>query len=297
LRSLDHAPRVAMAAGGDAQVVWNDTEGGDHAAARRHAGGQWEEVVELATQQMIAPHLVMNRRGDAALGSFRFGGIYVQRARAAGLWGAPEEMRWGDVAFSGVRTPQVAIDETGDVMALWLQDAPTIVSLLARRYDAASGHWETAAVLVDDADVYLLRLAGNASGAAVAVWLQWDGSGYSLKSRRYDPGSGQWTAVETLNTEGVLHVAPFFAPDVAMDGRGNAIALWIQDDTTEWTVRARRYDAAAGQWGSPEVLGAQTAGALFLPQLAMNREGEAVAIWLEDEGVADALTLVARRYQ
>lgn len=76
----------------------------------------------------------------------------------------------------------------------------------------------------------------DATGSAVAVWSQSDGTRGTILSNRYTPSGGWGTAklIEADNAGGVD------SPQVAMDGSGNAIAVWSQDDGTWNSIYSNR---------------------------------------------------------
>lgn len=106
-------------------------------------------------------------------------------------------------------------------------------------------------------------VAANARGDVVALWQRWEGDAFRLASARRLP-SGGWTTPASVAAD----------PDVtnhklALDGRGDALALWDQRPNG---TRASR-GTAAGSWSAPEVLGVP--GVPGDPQLAVEPDGTA----------------------
>jgi hypothetical protein len=77
--------------------------------------------------------------------------------------------------------------------------------------------------------------------------------------------------------------------EVAIDGNGNAIAVWGQG----WHVWASRYDADDDAWTSPVMIESNPGDAMS-PHLAMDAGGNAIAVWHESEGFTDRIW--ANRY-
>ncbi|RYF35685.1 MAG: hypothetical protein EOO25_22175, partial [Comamonadaceae bacterium] len=80
-------------------------------------------------------------------------------------------------------------------------------------------------------------LAMDASGSAVAVWVQNGAGDASVWSNRYLPGSGWGTPAQVEN----LPLDPA-QPMVAMDAAGNALVAWHQWEnggSTAWSHRLR----------------------------------------------------------
>ena len=71
-------------------------------------------------------------------------------------------------------------------------------------------------------------------------------------------------------------------PQVAVDPQGDAVAIWKEDGTPERVQSAERA-AGGGTWSAPVDLSADGEDA-HLPQLAVDAEDEAVAVWLRSDG-------------
>lgn len=125
-------------------------------------------------------------------------------------------------------------------------------------------------------------IACSADGTAVAVWVRAAGSIASVWTSRYVPGTGWGTASPIENVDNYARSA-----SVAMDGNGNAIAVWQQNDNSSGTsppysIWAARF-TPAGDWGPPvriENNGNDAAD----PSVAMDSAGNAVVVWLQSNG-------------
>ena len=69
-----------------------------------------------------------------------------------------------------------------------------------------------------------------------------------------------------------------FAPQVASDAQGNAVAVWERSDGTNTIIQAAARPAASGAWQSPVDLSAAGQNS-FAPQVAFDPQGNAVAVW------------------
>jgi PKD domain-containing protein len=116
----------------------------------------------------------------------------------------------------------------------------------------------------------------DAQGDSVAVWQRADGSGNNVVQAAVRPAGGAWQPTPTN-----LASCYFFpaTPRVAVDARGDAVAVWRclskagGYDDTEASVRP-----AGGTWGTPVQLSDTDAGAQT-PQVAIDAHGDAVAVW------------------
>jgi len=111
------------------------------------------------------------------------------------------------------------------------------------------------------------------------VWLQDDGTGIdSIYANRYVAGSGWGTAGLIEGGSGEVG-----EPQIALDGSGNAIVVWDQDDGTGvGSIYANRYVAGSG-WGTATAIESDDIN-VGRPMIAVNGSGHAVAVWPESEG-------------
>ena len=70
--------------------------------------------------------------------------------------------------------------------------------------------------------------------------------------------------------------------DIAVDSKGNAVAVWYQYDGTFYRICASRY-VSGSDWGTPVYLEANT-GSASSPQVAMDSAGGATAVWCQSDG-------------
>ena len=71
---------------------------------------------------------------------------------------------------------------------------------------------------------------------AIAIWRQYDGTDYSLYSKRLNGAT--WGTAELLETNN-QHV---HSPRIAVDTNGKAIVVWQQSDGTRINIYANRYE-------------------------------------------------------
>ncbi len=147
-------------------------------------------------------------------------------------------------------------------------------------------------------------------GNALSFLSVWDAN-YVNAARMYRrPNGGDWDASVALGSPmNVIAWGPAFPlkayeqPQVAVDGRGNALAIYtlrdwsITGDDRSYTsqVFVRRRDAATGSWSAPYTL-ENTSGAYAREaRLVMEENGTAWAVWTE-RTYKDPNTQTADRY-
>lgn len=202
---------------------------------------------------------------------------------------------------------KVGMDSQGNAIAVWLQEDGTARSVYAARYDVEAKTWSAPELLEQSSEnAGFVELAVGPSGRAVAIWQQKDAVEYSIFAAVFDEESKAWGAaapVENANT-----VARH--PHVAVNAKGEAVAIWAQiQEPNSYMTFARRLDADSQSWvGSPTVLPLQTSfeegpglGAAEAPRVALDPEGNAVAVWVQPVGnhgsAAGARQILASNYK
>ncbi|MBL1260616.1 MAG: hypothetical protein COB33_008815 [Thiotrichaceae bacterium] len=136
--------------------------------------------------------------------------------------------------------------------------------------------WGTA-TLIENNDTGLAsspQITIDSIGNAIAVWLQSDGARTSIWANRYT-ADGTWGSAELIETDDTGNAV---TPQVAMDGSGNALAVWSQSDGVRNNIWANRY-TAGGTWGTAQKIETDDAGSATAPQITVNSNGDAVAVW------------------
>jgi hypothetical protein len=142
--------------------------------------------------------------------------------------------------------------------------------------------WQGAALIETDnaGDALEPKVSFDASGNAMAVWLQSDGSRSNVMARRYTASTTQWstvTLVDTLDTDAS-------APEVAMDASGNAIVVWSQPElvsaASSGDIWVRHYTASSKTWSDAMLL-ETISGLADQVNIATDVSGNAMAVWVQ----------------
>ena len=149
----------------------------------------------------------------------------------------------------------------------------TMISLTSGVQGVQDARSSSATFLGDGQNSKNPQVAVDNNGNAVAVWEEWEvGSDHwSIYSARYS--SGAWGAAKLIDNGAY----PAHNPEVAMDGKGTAIAVWEQFDGAYFSIYSARY--SAGHWGTPKMIDTGV-GDSYYPQIAMDDHGNAVAVWM-----------------
>jgi hypothetical protein len=177
--------------------------------------------------------------------------------------------------------PRIAFDRGGKAVAVWQQSDGAHFRIWANTYVPGTG-WGSAAPVepADAGDSEFPQIACDGNGNAMAVWQQTNGDHYSIWANRLGQGTG-WgtpTLIETANGGNTGF------PQIAFDGRGNALAIWEQDDGSHYAIWANHFMAQSG-WGTAALVDGPHSGNALTPQIAIDGNGNALAVWSQSNGV------------
>jgi hypothetical protein len=192
-------------------------------------------------------------------------------------WGIPDLIEFDNGAGAGL--PCVSMNETGNAVAVWVQNDGSYNSVWSNRYVQGEGWGEAEMIETSDGNAMSPRVSTDRSGNAVAVWYQHDGSWNNVWANRYTHGIGWGTALLLEN----MNVGNAMGAQVATDRYGNAIAVWMQNDGADNDIFCSRYTTGAS-WGPAQMIDRSDEGSSDSPRIAMSPSGSAVAIWSRSDG-------------
>ncbi len=173
--------------------------------------------------------------------------------------------------------PQIAVDGNGNAIAVWTLSNGTRRNVWANRYVAGSG-WGTPQLIESDggADSGLPQIViRKSTGDAIVVWEKSDNTRRNIWANHYDAATQRWAVAQLLETDNAGFAN---APHVAMDGSGNAMAVWEQSDGTRKNIWSNRYDATTRQWSGPVLVEGDSSDARS-PQIAVSGNDSFVVVW------------------
>ena len=271
-------PQVAMSSSGNAIVVWQQvgSSGNQSILANRYSAGAWGGAVwlEAGAGDASDPQIAMDNNGNAMVvwqqvDSSGYQSILANRY-SAGVWGGATLL---DDSISAGSNPQIAMDNNGNAIVVWVQvdDSGAALNIIqARSYSAGAWGEVTQLFSFGGYDIRPHVVMDN-SGNVMVVWGAKAMSGpWGIAARRYSAGAwGEVTWLDAAQGGGNAHVA--------MDNNGNAIAVWDlnNDSSTHEDVYSMRY--SAGAWETYTML--NSAGEAWRPQVAMDNNGNAMAVW------------------
>jgi len=221
--------------------------------------------------------------------------IWASRYSAqSATWSTPEVI--SDPTITQGAFPRIEFDNAGNAMAVWEVSYGSIGEIWANYYSAATGSWRTAAIVDDKRYPESFRNADfgfDGAGNVLIVWDQIANQVTSIWFNTYDAASGLWGTSKTIESD---DVGTARLPKIAVDQNGNALAVWEHDDGigTRTNIMANRYTAATKSWGTPALLESQDLDDCWSPDIAIDPNGNAIAVWEQGNGTDN--DAVARRY-
>lgn len=240
-------PRIAFDNNGNALAVWYQSDGTDESIrSNRYTetnGWGTAELIGTKADTAKSPRIAFDNSGNALAVWYQNDGvrdnIYANRYTETNGWGTAELIENNDAG--GALHPRIAFDNSGNALAIWPQSDGSHQSMWANRY--TEGGWGTPELIeTNDNDESLFSdIAFDDKGNALAVWQRHDGnpgSPRNIWSNRYTVAHGWGTAelIEAQATDNAKY------PKVAFDGKGNALAIWQQDDSADTNIRANRFE-------------------------------------------------------
>lgn len=211
-------PDLSLAPTGRIATAWVDHNDVVWVSLGDSTLGAWEPraaLTDSAGSHKREPAIAINAAGDTAAVWVREAGavgeaeVFAAFRQRSGGWSSPLDL---GSARAITAAPQVAVDDAGGVVVVWL--APAGVAAATR---SASGGWKglLLSALRTASDPHL---ALSSTGNAVAVWTTRENG---VVQGRIRPGtSGTWQPrVDVSGTAAS-------ARDVAMDSAGNAFTIW-----------------------------------------------------------------------
>jgi len=216
-------------------------------------------------------------QGDGTANSSIFANYYTESTAS---WGTEAEIDLNDT--TDATKPDIGIDGSGNVMAVWQQSDGTAESIYYNLYTKSTSSWGGATLLdTTNNAASVPKVVMNTSGNAFAVWRQSNGTAQSIYTSTY---TGTWSAQALLETTDFTA----YEPSLAMNGDGDAVTAWRQGDGADLNIYVAVY--AASTWGTAAAIDNVTTDASdSVPQVAINNTGNAVVLWRQNDGTTESL--------
>lgn len=288
-------PGVACDGLGNALAVWYQGSGVTNhfdvwASAFSVAGGTWGAPVLVSDgiNNAYRSCVAMNGSGNALAvwsqdqgnGSVSNGpkDVWGRTFTLSGGWGTTHLLNAVSGATKDVYGQAVvAMDAGGNGTALWVQQSAAGPYIIWANRFASSGGWGNALEIASGAtgDCYGPDVVMDGSGQAHAVWQQQTGVSAFTAANVASPG-GTWSTSRQLSDDS----GDCYDPHVAVDGNGQASAVWYQMEPTVHTVRMARQ--ISGTWSAATLVDTLGFGNGFtypVPRIGASSQGPCQMVW------------------
>lgn len=197
---------------------------------------------------------------------------------AFGDWSTPIPL---SEAGQNAENPQISVSTDGEPYVTWSRHDDSIIMRAQATGSLDFGaSWSTTTTLSGaNQEAVDSRVAVDADGNAIAIWYRSNGSNYIVQTSRSEDGGVSWSAPVDLSTVG----RDAYAPQVAFDADGTAIAVWNRFDGTSYVVQSSRSTDGGVSWTSPATLSV-SGGDAYGAQVAVDSDGTAVVAWYRTNG-------------
>jgi len=223
----------------------------------------------------------MNRR--RALSAAAITLVLVGAAAAAPTWRAPVRLSPSDRALG----PELDVNSAGDAVAVWDHeegaDCPnqpaslSCIHIVEAASRTSGNAWQTPVEVARPGIGAAPRVALDPAGDAAIIWIHDIGQDRVLQATIRPHGAATWPNANDLSGR------PFEIKnhDVALDGSGNAVAVWAQRDASTFYVVGDLRPAAGGVWLAPVALSGISSDATAGPALAAVSSGDVLVAWID----------------
>jgi hypothetical protein len=204
---------------------------------------------------------------------FLAAGLGASPASAAPGWSRPIDVS-GAISI-GEESPQLGEDSAGDTTAVWQRylGGNLIYESAVRQ---AGGSWSRPSRLLGELeDVYGLQIAVDSVGNETAVWERRVGRSWVVQSATRSV-AGPWSTPVTLSPAGAGSALVVAGPE------GNVTAVWLLErEEGNRSVVQSATRPVGGSWSASVSLSPPTKAARS-PQIALDSQGGATAVWYEE---------------
>lgn len=273
-------PQVAIDKQDNILCVWRLLNGNSQrtAALRYDASqGQWQTNAtyvskSVSSQGAYEQQLTMDGAGNAWAIWRLMSGIekVIQVSRfepSVGWFSIAQAMTLSDTTKDAYY-PIVSSNTQGTTLACWTWDTQVQAAL----YDV----WSTPTTLSEQGAAQTSGVIDD-RGYATVTWQRFDVDHYQIEVATY--AHGIWSPAVVLSDS--THNA--YNPQVAVNGQGDAIVVWFEDDNGILRVYGSKR-AVGADWQDSQLISAADAQLARFPQVVMNHDGNIIIMWEQYDG-------------
>jgi hypothetical protein len=272
-------PHVGLDANGNAVAIW--LEGGLAKASNLPSGGSWSTPVTISNSGASSLRLVVDPNGNATAIWLEAGVVKAVSQPFGGSWSAETILSGTGTATS----PNLAVDTSGDVVAVWVQTSTGVSIQSATK--VFGGSWPLVVDTISGTTTYSSSpfVSIGANGTVVAVWHSVSGVSDLINSASKTISGGVWGTPLSF-FQGTATFSHNY-PKVIVDASGNAHAVWFRFNQSglaysNVVVLASQLSSGSSTWAIPTMLSITPSlrnPADLYARLAIDTTGDVMAVW------------------
>jgi hypothetical protein len=288
------APVLAMDSGGNALVMWPQTNGSlllpnefiwaNYYSPSSGWGNASKFHGEFDGAGVFDYELLMDREGN---------GIAIWQGNGRSLWSnrfVPslgwEGAKLIELEIDSVDISMLAMDDNGNAIATWSQFDGSSNNIWYNRYEKGSD-WNGALLIDNNNSSYSSnpRVVFDRQGNGLGVWEKHDGTGTNIWASYYTPAEG-WGASEIIESD---NTRQSFYPNIIFNSGGGALVVWLQLESSGETLWSNHFSPNGG-WGSAEIIdGVNGEKTNFF--VKTDYAGDVYVAWSQLEGEAERVCI------
>jgi hypothetical protein len=243
----------------------------------------WSTPVDLSAtgEDAYDAQITVSSTGLATAIWSRYDGEYdiiqSSTSQSGGAWTTPVNL---SAAGQDASDPQLTVDSTGLVTAVWLRDDG--MSRVQSSTSLSGGAWTTPFNLsAAGANAFTAQVTVDSTGLATAIWSRFNGSNFVIQSSTSQSG-GTWSDPVNLSASG----QDASDPELTVDSTGLVTAVWMRFNGSNFVIQSRT-SQSGGAWSTPTADLSATGGNADRPKVTVSSTGLATAIWSRYGGSND----------
>ena len=287
--------KIAMNENDQAIALWRRYNGSEYVIQTSYSsdgGGSWSSPYDLSAAggQARSGQIAINEKGEAIAVWVRDNGNdYVVQETHSFNGG----MSWSPVIDLSVvvptleaRSPQIALDENSNAIAVWLRSNGTYDIIREKHSSDAGLNWSSVQDLSlggpPGGDAVDPEIAFNNNNEAIVVWWRNDGTNEFIQESHSPDAGVNWSLPTELSDAGF----DAYLAGIAMNEAGEAVAIWRRSNGAYNIIQESHSPDAGVNWsGANDLsLGGPPGGNADRPKIAINDNALALAIWYRNDG-------------
>lgn len=287
----DSNPRVAINDNGDGIAVWESPQFDGsvviQAALFNGATKTWQGFPTMISNSgnSLNPKVGIDNSGNIIViyryevgTSFNFTIDATYYDVVASTWSIPTIISFNPSHAFPVEFFDLSVTSNGDAMAVWLEEYTNIQKLESNKFTGSTKTWKSVPydMALPKNNQTPVKVSMSNLGTAIAVFsdeLVSVPGNYYTKAIKYNPSIDSWETPEILTQTSNINASP----QIAMNDMGNAVAVWVQTDSTNYFMESSTYQEVIKKWSLPDQM-SSSEQSIFSPQVIIENN-LAASVW------------------